>query len=150
MNSPQERDEWIEKIIEVIESTTASSSESGANENAQAAESEPASAAAAVTSQQSSKRPSITTPASSGGLVLLGVTVIKESKLARLQANQPTLLSQSSSDESILNEISLSGEMRTKEEASSRLISNVFPGKSKRGTLMNRIFTLYRYYHLIW
>jgi hypothetical protein len=124
MNSIQERDEWIERIKEVVTATT-----SGNDQNTAVLEEE--------ASVQSSKRPSLTPPLGIvGGLSLLGVTVIKESKLARLQANQPTLLlSQSSAgDESIFNEIALSNELNSAKtktpDSSSKLISNVFPGKN--------------------
>ncbi len=125
MNCVQERDEWIERIKEVIAGTSQNKAEELNN----------CATLEAEASVQSSKRPSLIAPTTvTGGLTLLGVTVIKESKLARLQANQPTLLSQSSSDESILNEISLSKDFSKSPNSSSRLISNVFPGKPSKHT----------------
>ena len=63
-------------------------------------------------------------PRSSQGLTCLGVTIIKESKLSKLQENQPILLSNSNSDsDSLLNEISINLQQRCK------LVENVFPGK---------------------
>ena len=125
-NSIQERNDWIERIKEVI-----AGSDNGTQE-----------VAIAEASVQSSKRPSLTPQAQAqgngAGLTLLGVTVIKESKLTRLQANQPTLLlSQSFSDDSILNEISLSKDGVTS-KASEKLISNIFPGKKmgKKGYII--------------
>lgn len=60
------------------------------------------------------------------GLTCLGVTIIKESKIAKLQENQPTLLSNSKSEsDSLLNEIVMNVQQRCK------LVENVFPGKPK-------------------
>lgn len=58
------------------------------------------------------------------GLSCLGVTIIKDSKLLKLQENQPILLSNSQSESnSLLNEIVLNVQQRCK------LVDNVFPGK---------------------
>ena len=57
------------------------------------------------------------------GLTCLGVTIIKESKLLKLQENQPILLSTSNSEsDSLLNEIVLNVQK-------CKLVENVFPGK---------------------
>lgn len=57
------------------------------------------------------------------GLTCLGVTIIKDSKLCKLQDNQPMLLSNSNSEsDSLLNEIVLNVQQRCK------LVDNVFPG----------------------
>ena len=60
----------------------------------------------------------------SNGLTCLGVTIVKESKLSKLQENQPILLPNSHSEsDSLLNEIVLNVQQRCK------LVDNVFPGK---------------------
>lgn len=60
------------------------------------------------------------------GLTCLGVTIIKESKISKLQENQPTLLSNSKSEsDSLLNEIAMNVQQRCK------LVENVFPGNTK-------------------
>ena len=57
------------------------------------------------------------------GLTCLGVTIVKESKLSKLQENQPILLSNSKSEsDSLLNEIVMNVQQRCK------LVENVFPG----------------------
>lgn len=57
------------------------------------------------------------------GLTCLGVTIVKESKISKLQENQPILLSNSKSEsDSLLNEIVLNVQQRCK------LVENVFPG----------------------
>lgn len=58
------------------------------------------------------------------GLTCLGVTIVKESKLSKLQENQPILLSTSNSEsDSLLNEIVLNVQKV-------KLVDNVFPGKA--------------------
>lgn len=60
---------------------------------------------------------------SNTGLSCLGVTIVKESKLLKLQENQPILLSNSSSEsDSLLNEIVANVQQKCK------LVDDVFPG----------------------
>lgn len=121
LNSPQERDEWIEAIRGVIASGVISIEE-------------PSTATTASPPELPSKRPSLAVPANgtNNGVACLGVTIIKESKMARLQANQPCLLLSQSNEaaDSLFNEIRLStAEGDKSSNSSSRLVTNVFPGK---------------------
>lgn len=119
LNSPLERDEWIDAIRSVI-------SDSLAVQESTAVISPP---------ELPTKRPSLTTTNNNNnanGLSCLGVTIIKESKMARLQANQPCLLLSQSNEaaDSIFNEIRLStAEGDKSSNSSNRLVTNVFPGK---------------------
>ena len=70
------------------------------------------------------KKSSRAASSSHTGLTCLGVTIVKESKISKLQENQPILLSNSKSEsDSLLNEIVLNIQQRCK------LVENVFPGK---------------------
>lgn len=131
LNSPLERDEWIDAIRSAISDSLA------AQESTTAITSLP---------EPPTKRPSLTTPSTNSnanGLSCLGVTIIKESKMARLQANQPCLLLSQSNEaaDSIFNEIRLStAEGDKASNSSNRLVTNVFPGKPYCPLLMCIIY----------
>ena len=112
LGSTEERDDWIFKMKSLTDTLLVSQNSNSmhsviADEPVLPIESKSAGAAA-------SKR---------AGLTCLGVTIVKESKLSKLQENQPILLSNSNSEsDSLLNEIVLNVQQKFK------LVDNVFPG----------------------
>lgn len=111
----EERDIWIHKMKSLIEALIVNNNSIQsiiADEPIVRAESKSIRAAAS---------------SSHHGLTCLGVTIVKESKLSKLQENQPILLSNSNSEsDSLLNEIVLNVQQRCK------LVENVFPGKKAK------------------
>lgn len=109
LNSVDARDEWILKIRSLIDELAISKQSIRSLSTDESTQIEP-------------KRSR--DPAASNGLSCLGITIIKESKLAKLNANQPTFLSNSNSEtDSLLNEICTNLQQRCK------LVENIFPGK---------------------
>lgn len=111
MSNSEERDDWISKIKSLTELLLI-------NENS--VQSIIADEAILASESKSIRMD----PSSKAGLTCLGITIVKESKLSKLQENQPILLSNSNSEsDSLLNEIVLNVQQRC------QLVENVFPGK---------------------
>jgi hypothetical protein len=110
LGSEEERDDWIFKIKNLLESLM---------------NSQVSFHSIAVEDHISSLdlKSSQAIAPSSSGLSCLGITIVKESKLMKLQENQPILLSNSSSEsDSLLNEIAVNVQQKCK------LVDDVFPG----------------------
>lgn len=115
LGTDEERDDWIFKIKSLIEASLI---------NHNSMQSIIADEPVFVRESKSSR-----VSATPSGLTCLGVTIVKESKLSKLQDNQPILLSTSSSEsDSLLNEIVLNVQK-------CKLVDNVFPGKLLRFNL---------------
>lgn len=109
LGTGEERDDWVFKMKSLIEASLINH-----NSMQSIIADEPVSVRESKSSRAS------TAPS---GLTCLGVTIVKESKLSKLQENQPILLSTSNSEsDSLLNEIILNVQKY-------KLVDNVFPGK---------------------
>lgn len=110
VGSVEERDEWIFKMKSLIDSA-----KFGHSSIQSVISDEPFVPIEAKSSHSASSART--------GLSCLGVTIVKESKISKLQENQPILLNSNSESDSLLNEIVINVQQRCK------LIENVFPGK---------------------
>lgn len=109
LGTAEDRDDWVFKMKSLIEALLVSH-----NSMQSVIADEPAATVESKTPRAAS---------SPSGLTCLGVTIVKESKLSKLQENQPILLSTSNSEsDSLLNEIVLNVQK-------CKLVDNVFPGK---------------------
>lgn len=118
MGSVEERDDWILKMRSLIENLKLSY-----NSIQSIIIDEPAMPVEAKSTRAASSAHT--------GLTCLGVTIVKESKISKLQENQPILLSNSKSEsDSLLNEIVLNVQQRCK------LVENVFPGTLRTCSLL--------------
>lgn len=109
MGSAEERNDWVLKMKSLVEASIV-----GHNSIQSIIADEPV----AIIEAKSSRATT-----ASAGLTCLGITIVKESKLSKLQENQPILLSTSNSEsDSLLNEIVLNVQKV-------KLVDNVFPGK---------------------
>lgn len=109
LGTAEERDDWVFKIKSLVEALLVNH-----NSIQSIIADEPV-----VTSASKASR-AVSTPS---GVTCLGITIVKESKLLKLEENQPILLSTSNSEsDSLLNEIVLNVQK-------CKLVDNVFPGK---------------------
>ena len=125
LSSIEERDEWIAQISFLVNSLKSA-------ENGESVASQAVLPPADPQQNNLFARSSASAPDASlaiKGLNCLGVTIVKENKLNRLQAHQPYLLSPSGSNnsdsDSLLNAISFDGD--TKRAAQRNLVENAFP-----------------------
>jgi tetratricopeptide (TPR) repeat protein len=124
LSSIEERDEWIAQIaaqVALLKTAQDSASQTGISHQAAA------NAAAEIIHFAKSNGSAHGQTQKTAGLTCLGITIIRDSKLTRLQANQPCIIANSSSSQgdtdSFLNAIVAS----SNEPLKRPLIDNVFP-----------------------